>query len=213
MGEGIDQQGAHHAQDGYVHAASAQFHVRQYAHHRHGHHHRIPGDPGGHGDDLVGVGGIVEEGDGPDDHDNHIVPWDMVGPHVLFGDGIVEIADDQHQSQEQIQPLLGHHGAEHGDIDAVHREGRAQEADHQPGRALPDADVGLPVVFFHDAFHVLHGAGLHVGGQGLFVFRGHRALLSARRSYAKTGPHPERGGPVGSEGSRDQPMLMPLSAK
>ena len=71
----------------------------------------------------------------------------------------IQIAHQQDHAQEQAQPDLRQGGAEQRDIDAPQGEEHHKHADKQFGPSLPDTGVGLPVVLFHDRFHIGGRAG------------------------------------------------------
>ncbi len=172
----VGQQCAYHAQDRDAHAAAAQLHIGEDGHHGHGHHFGIPGNARGQLDDGMRVQRAVKEGDRPQKHKRHIIPGKGVGAHMFFADGVVQIADDQDETEENIQLFLRHHCAEQRLPDAVYGKSGAEAAHKLPGRALPDADVGFPVVFFHNSFHIC-GAICFLTGR-LPDFRGHDNHLS-----------------------------------
>ena len=66
----------------------------------------------------------------------------------------IQVAHQQHHAQEQAQPDLRQGGAEQRDIDAPQGEEHHEGTNHQLRLSLPHAGIGLPVVFFHNRFHI-----------------------------------------------------------
>ena len=186
-GEGVDQQRAHHAQDGQAHAAAAELRQDEDCHHaddqiepgvRNG---ALAGgvDFGGAGDDHdqgVVVEAVIEEGPGPQQHQHNVIPGHGVGLHMVLPGGVGEIAHDGDKPQEGGQADGQVPGAAQGHPDAVQGEEGHDHAHDQLGLPLPDAGGGLPVKLAHDLVHVRRGADFHVG-KVFLVFLAHRIVL------------------------------------
>ena len=150
VGKSINEQGAHHTQNGDAHAAPAQLSKGQDADDGDDHHEGLVGHCAGNLNDLLGVGGKVEEGPGPQYHNNQIIPGHIVDPHHPLLDGVVEVTDDQDQPQEHGQTDLQQAADKQGDIDTIGgKEGHNCPYDLL-GNSFPNTDVGLTVIFFHD---------------------------------------------------------------
>ena len=174
----VHDENARHAEDRDAHAAAAELKRRENA------------DDGDH--DLIGpqlrhaqthgqVLGVrddVEEGARAREHQDPVVPRDVVDLLRALSDGEDEIADQQHAAHEggiadQIEP-----GGEERDVDHEQRKGRHDPV-HDPFRpALPDAGVGFAVIFLHDLVHRGLVEGLGFGGDFSFSdLFGHKGWL------------------------------------
>ena len=158
IGKCIDQQDTNHAQDRNSDTSAAELHIGKDRHHRHYNHLRVTGDTGGKLDDGVGVQCTVKEGNRSDNQNHNIIPGDIVGANMLLADGIVQIPQNENQSEEEVQLLLRHHGAEERDPDTVDRECRAEIAYNLTGYPFPDSDIRLAVILLHHLFDILCGA-------------------------------------------------------
>ena len=168
--EGVEEEGPHHKEDGQAHAAAAELHQAEDAHH--GDNDLEDADVHGHLNDLHGVGRVVEEAARAHDHKENIVPGHIVHPDVVVACGVVEIADDHDAAQESREADLLPGDAEEGHADAVDREGGHQYAQGDLLPTLPDTDVGLPVILLHDGVHIRGDAAvLRRGGGGMLLFQ------------------------------------------
>ena len=156
--KGVHQQDTGHAQNGQAHAPAAKLHQRQNGDEAHDHVKVILHDPGGHADDLFRVDGVEEIGTGAHHQQYDIVPGHMVDAGIAFSGREGQKSDQQDHPHEYRQADLLQGVEEHGIHNAVRRENRHENADHQFGRPLPDTGVGLPVILFHHRFHIGSGA-------------------------------------------------------
>ena len=148
----IDQQHTHHTENGDTDAAPAEFHIAEYGGYCHDNHLRVTCHTGGKFDDGVGIKSAVEKRKSTDYKQNDIIPGNVIGSNMFFTDGIIEVAEHQHQPEIKIQLLFRHHGAEQGYPDAIYRECRTEITDDFCRNSFPDAGVGFPVIFFHQLF-------------------------------------------------------------
>ena len=181
--EGVDEERAHDEEDGQAHAAAAELHEAEDA--DNGDDDLGETDVHGHLDDLHGVGGIVEEAARAHDHEKDIVPGHVVGADVVLAGGVIEVADDHDAAQEGGEADLLSGGAEEGHADAVQGEDGHQPAQGDLLPALPDADVGLPVILLHDLVHVHPGVGILRSGSGMGLFQEtHRGFLPFSKAHS-----------------------------
>ena len=125
------------------------------------------------------VGGKIEEGDRTQQHNENVIPGDVVGAHMTFFDRIVQITEDQNEPEENIELFFRHHFAEQGDEDAVDRKSHTDIAKNHFRDAFPDTDIRLPVVFLHHLLDILRGADIDICRMGkVLVLFGHELISS-----------------------------------
>ena len=105
-GQGVDQQRAQHTQNGNAHTPAAQLHKGQHTDNGQHHHFGVVGHKAGELNHLVCLIGKVEEGKGSRNHNDNIVPGEVIGPYMSLPDGVVQIAHNQNQAQENVQLLF-----------------------------------------------------------------------------------------------------------
>ena len=122
----------------------------------------------------MGMQRTVKEGNRAGNQDDDVIPGNVIGPHMLLADGVVQIPQNKNQTEKEIQFLLRHHGAEERDPDTVERKGRTEIANDLSGNTFPDADIRLPVILLHHLFHILGGADIRLRRMGIrFLILGH----------------------------------------
>ena len=172
----IQNQYAGYAKNGQTDAPAAQFHQRQNPDNADGHKQRIRHNLGGKPDDGHGVDRVKEKRAGTGKQDDDVIPWHMVGALHAFTDRKGQKAEEYYHAEENRITDFLQRGEENCIHDAIHGESRHQPVDQPPGQTFPNADVGLPVVFFHHGFHIRHRADghvcnrLHRRGSVLFLF-------------------------------------------
>src|SRR5699024_9306465 len=83
-------------------------------------------------------------------------------------DGVHDVNEHQDQSQEPAAADAAVHAGEHAHVHHEDHKQRHGVADDLLGQALPNLGVGLPVILFHDLFHVGRGAYVYVDGGRIF---------------------------------------------
>ena len=128
------------------------------------------------------VQGEVEKGNGTQQHNGNIVPGKVIRTRLTFFDGVVEITEDQDHPEEEGQFLMNQHFAEQGLQNAVDGKSHADIADDQLRNALPDADIGFPIILFHHFLDILRGSCFDIGRTGsVYLVFGH-VLISSEQS-------------------------------
>ena len=174
--ERVDEQRAKDAENRDAHTAAAQFDQNQNADRADDH---VVGlDAGSKLDDGQGVEGKVQKTCRADQHQNDIVPRHGVDLYVSFFDGIGQKTDEDDHGKERGKARLGQTGEEQRHADAVQAECNHEDADNPALPALPDAGVGLTVIFAHDlvevSLHLIVETGSHFNGVvGIFFCGGH----------------------------------------
>ena len=158
--ERIDDQHTGHAQDGHAHAAAAQLHQDQDAHHADDDVDSL--DTGGQAYQRHGVQREIEEAERAHHHQHDVVPGQVVHPHMMLAGRVGQEADDDDAAHEQGEPDLRHILGKQGHTDAEHAEDRHQDADQQLGRAFPHAGGRFAVILPHHRIQIrsLLGRGL-----------------------------------------------------
>ena len=88
------------------------------------------------------------------EHDNDIIPGHAVRPDMLLRGRVVQKSHEHHQPEKQGQPLLESRPREERRQNAVGREYRHYAVDCSQPLPLPDAGVGLEIIFFHDLVQI-----------------------------------------------------------
>ena len=128
-------------------------------------------------DQLIQEVDLIAEGADGQSRQHDVVPGHVVDPgDAPLLDGVHHIYEHQDQAQEPAAADAAVHAGEHAHVHHEDHKGRHGVPDDLFGQALPNLGVGLPVILFHDLFHVGRGAYVHVNGgciHGLFFFLFH----------------------------------------
>ena len=150
--ERVRDEAAHHDDDGKADAAPAQLHQDERAHHAERHVQRL--DARAHEQDVGDVLREVEERPRARDHQDDVVPRNMVDLVPLLANGVDDESDDDDAGEEARQTslgLLGRHERHHEAVDGEqHHDGG-----HDDFRdTLPNTRVRLLVVLAHDLIDI-----------------------------------------------------------
>ena len=105
-------------------------------------------------DDGHGVEGEVQEGAGAQHHQHDVIPGDVIDPLLPLLRREHQIAQEDDEGHKRGQPDLLQPAGEQGDVETEQGKGRQDQRHRRLGCALPDADVGLLIVLFHDGFQI-----------------------------------------------------------
>ena len=173
----INDKDRSHDQNGQTHAAAADFCQGQDADDADDD--LIPGEVAALLDDIHGENIKVHKCACADDHTCNIIPGHVVGLLVSLSGGENQEAHKDNTGHERGQAMLFQPAGEQGHINAEQGEGGQSAVDGESRLALPDADIGLLVVFFHDGFQV-HG--FFDGVEVLFLEQCHRLPPGIKKS-------------------------------
>lgn len=169
--ERVDEQGSHHEDDGQADAATAELGHDENADDADDDHHFV--NARAKLNDGQRVECEVEETGSPDDHEQDVVPGNVVGADLFLVSGVYQKADDDDASEEECEPDFGQGRAEQRHADAVDGEDGHDGPDDDLGDAFPYARVGLTVELAQDLFGFVA-----FDGSGILVHDDVRALFS-----------------------------------
>ena len=107
-------------------------------------------------DNGLGVKGIIQECAGAGNHQQNVIPGDVIHPLVGLPCREHQVTQEDDPGHEGGQPQLLQPAGEQGHIQAEDGKNRKNHIHGDPGLSLPDADIGFPVILLHNGVQV-HG--------------------------------------------------------
>ena len=152
-GQGVYQKAPRHDQNGQAHASAADLRQSQHAHNADDD--LVIGKKASLLDDGLGVEGIVQERSRAQDHQQNIIPGNVIHPLAALPGREHQIAQKHDPGHEGGQPQLLQPAGKQRHIQAEEGKQGQNYVYNDPWRSFPDPDIGLPVVLFH------HGVQIH----------------------------------------------------
>ena len=151
-GQGVYQEAPRHNQNRQSHTSAADLCQSQYAHNADDN--LVIGKKAALLDDGLGIECIVQECPGAQDHQHNIIPGDIIHPLATLFRREYQIAQEHDPGHEGCQPQLLQPAGKQCYIQTEQGKNRQNHVHNNPWRSLPDADVGLPVIFLHNRVQI-----------------------------------------------------------